>query len=146
MEFLTGLLLVLYIVRLSIKSHPNVAEAKLKISSTITSYEGINNCFVKTLTFSWRRPLSYRNQSIDLLRRWMDWFLYDNGLRHERVKNTLSNSNLLSYNHQGFCKHFLDVSALYFHQRQKLEQSLIFLFYQLLFHMSLCRKSSLVSS
>ena len=26
-------------------------------------------------------PLSYRNQSIDL-----DWFLYDNGLRHERVK------------------------------------------------------------
>ena len=29
---------------------------------------------------------SYRNQSIDLLRKWMDWFLYDNGLRHERVK------------------------------------------------------------
>ena len=28
------------------------------------------------LTLSWRRPLSYRNQSIDLL----------NGLRHERVK------------------------------------------------------------
>ena len=26
-------------------------------------------------------PLSYRNQS-----RSMDWFLYDNGLRHERVK------------------------------------------------------------
>ena len=44
---------------------------------------------------TWRRPLSYRNQSIDLLRKsmdWflydngMDWFLYDNGLRHERVK------------------------------------------------------------
>ena len=31
------------------------------------------------LTLSWRRPLSYRNQSID-------WFLYDNGLRHERAK------------------------------------------------------------
>ena len=30
------------------------------------------------LTLSWRRPLSYRNQS-------MDWFLYDNGFRHERV-------------------------------------------------------------
>ena len=38
------------------------------------------------LTLSWRRPLSYRNQSIDLLRKSMDWFLYDNGLRHERVK------------------------------------------------------------
>ena len=38
------------------------------------------------LTVSWRRPLSYRNQSINLLRKSMDWFLYDNGLRHERVK------------------------------------------------------------
>ena len=28
----------------------------------------------------------YRNQSIDLQSKSMDWFLYDNGLRHERVK------------------------------------------------------------
>ena len=35
------------------------------------------------LTLSWRRPLSYRNQSMDLLRKLMDWFLYDNGLHHE---------------------------------------------------------------
>ena len=41
------------------------------------------------LTFSWRRPLSYRYQFIDLLRKSMDWFLYDNGLRHERVKNSI---------------------------------------------------------
>ena len=40
----------------------------------------------KYFNLSWRRPLSYRNQSIDLLRKSMDWFLYDNGLRHERVK------------------------------------------------------------
>ena len=39
-----------------------------------------------TLTFSWRRPLLYRNQSIDLGSKSMDWFLYDNGLRHEGVK------------------------------------------------------------
>ena len=58
--------------------------------------------FGSSLTLSWRRPLSYRNQSIDLLHKSMDWFLYDNGLRHERVKcfcykmpNTLV---LLSYN------------------------------------------------
>ena len=38
------------------------------------------------LTLSWRKQLSYRNQSIDLLCKSMDWFLYDNGLRHERVK------------------------------------------------------------
>ena len=46
-----------------------------------------------SLTLSWRGPLSYRNQSIDLqsksidlLCKSMDWFLYDNGIRHERVK------------------------------------------------------------
>ena len=38
------------------------------------------------LTLSWRRPLSYRNQSIDLLRKSMEWFLYDRDLRQERVK------------------------------------------------------------
>ena len=31
--------------------------------------------------------LSYRNQSTDLLSKSMDWFLYDNGVRHERVKD-----------------------------------------------------------
>ena len=38
------------------------------------------------LTLSRRSPLSYRNQSIDLLYKSMDWFLYDNSLRLERVK------------------------------------------------------------
>ena len=38
---------------------------------------------ISKLTLSWRRPLSYRNQSTDLLRKSVDWFLYDNGLRHE---------------------------------------------------------------
>ena len=44
------------------------------------------SCCLSALTLSWRRPLSYRNQSIDLLWKSVDWFLYDNGLRHERVK------------------------------------------------------------
>ena len=39
------------------------------------------------LTLSWRRPLSYRTQSIVLVGKSMDWFLYDNGLRHEIVKS-----------------------------------------------------------
>ena len=42
-------------------------------------------CFL-SLTLSWRRPLSYKNQSIDLLCKSMDWFPYDNGARHESVK------------------------------------------------------------
>ena len=37
------------------------------------------------MSLSWRRPLSYRNQSIDLLDKSTDWSLYDNGPRHERV-------------------------------------------------------------
>ena len=32
-----------------------------------------------------RRSLSYRNQCIDLLCKWMEWFLYDRDLHHERV-------------------------------------------------------------
>ena len=34
--------------------------------------------WIRLLTFSWRRPsLSYRNQSIDLQSKSMDWFLYE---------------------------------------------------------------------
>ena len=36
-------------------------------------------------TLSWRKSLSYRNHSIDLLCKSMDWFLYDSDHRHERV-------------------------------------------------------------
>ena len=46
----------------------------------------------KVLTLSWRSPISYRNQSIDLLCKSMDWFLYDIGLRRERVKQIWSRS------------------------------------------------------
>ena len=47
------------------------------------------------LTRSWRRPLSYRNQSIDLHSRSMDWFPFDNGVHHERVKRALNTSLLM---------------------------------------------------
>ena len=40
------------------------------------------------LTLSWRRSLSYRNESIDFLSKSMNWFLYDRDLRHERVKKS----------------------------------------------------------
>ena len=40
-----------------------------------------------SLTLSWQRSLSYRNQSIDLHCKSMDWFLYDRDLRHERILN-----------------------------------------------------------
>ena len=43
-------------------------------------------CILTQSNLSWRRSLSYTNQSIDLQSKSMDWFLYDNGLCHERVK------------------------------------------------------------
>ena len=45
----------------------------------------INNFL--SLTLSWWRLLSDRNQSIDLHCKSMDWFLYDNNLCHERVNS-----------------------------------------------------------
>ena len=39
--------------------------------------------------------LSYANQFIDLLLKSMDWFLYDNGLRQERVKGLSFTKNCL---------------------------------------------------
>ena len=52
----------------------------------------INPKFKVTLTLSWWGPLSYRNQSIDLQSKSMDWFLYDKGLRHERVNGDKQSS------------------------------------------------------
>ena len=48
-------------------------------------FEKIPRVHFYGLTLSWRRPLSYRKQFIDLQSKSMDWFLYDNGLRHEKV-------------------------------------------------------------
>ena len=42
------------------------------------------------LTLSRQRSLSYRNQSTDLQSKSMDWFLYDNGPRLERIKKTFT--------------------------------------------------------
>ena len=49
---------------------------------------------MSVLTLSWRKPLSYRNQSIDLLYKSIDWFLCDNGPRHERVKTKVAHNKL----------------------------------------------------
>ena len=45
------------------------------------------------LILSRRTPISYRNQSIGLQSKSMDWFLYDIGLRHERVKGVTKSPN-----------------------------------------------------
>ena len=40
-------------------------------------------CVIQSLTLSWWRSLSHRNQSIDLLCKSMDWFRYNKDLHHE---------------------------------------------------------------
>ena len=49
----------------------------------------------KSLTLSWRRPLLYRNQSINLQSKSMDWFVYDNDLRNEII-NTRTHGTMLT--------------------------------------------------
>ena len=41
--------------------------------------------------FSWRRSLSYRNQSIDSLCKSIDWFLYDRDIRHPFLQTVFAN-------------------------------------------------------
>ena len=62
------------------------ASAYHSLSKCIMSQKIVQYNINAHLTLSWRRPLSYRNQSTDLRSKSMDWFLNDNGLRHERVK------------------------------------------------------------
>ena len=72
----------------------------------------------KTFALTWRRSLSYRNQSIDLLRRSMGWFLYDRVLRHELRRSSsiiLQNSALTSCKAEfAFCFLFLFLSGFSF--------------------------------
>ena len=50
-----------------------------------SSYRLLRLLISASLTLSWWRLLSYRNQSIDLQSKSMAWFLHDKGLRHERL-------------------------------------------------------------
>ena len=59
-----------------------------KRKSEVSNWKSIPVNYTKKtsfLTLSWRRPLSYRNESTDLQCKSVDWFLYDNSLRHEKV-------------------------------------------------------------
>ena len=61
----------------------------------------------KILTLSCRRPWSYRNQSIDLQSKSIDWFLYDNGLRYERVNDFNANTILAQLKNRSAMPYFI---------------------------------------
>ena len=77
----------------SVTKHIKGRESKIPIHPVRKNPKEMTaNCL---LTLSRRRPLSYRNQSTDLLCKSMDWFLYDNGLRLERVKSQFTHYPLV---------------------------------------------------
>ena len=55
--------------------------------------------FDTVLALSWRKYISYRNQSINLSSKSMKWFLYDIDLRHERVDYAFVSEDNFSVNH-----------------------------------------------
>ena len=55
------------------------------------------------LTLSRRRPLSYRKQPTDLQSQSMDWFLYDNGLRLERVNTSKPEKQRIAIQYYPIC-------------------------------------------
>ena len=61
-----------------------------------------NNMKILPLTLSWRKSLSYRNQSTDFYSKSIDWILYDRDLRHGRVKKMSSVSMNKSTNNSRF--------------------------------------------
>ena len=65
-----------------------ISHRQLKFHWSIAVISCCNYPYTDCLTLLWRRPLWYRNRSIDLLCKSMVWFLYDNGLRHEKVNTT----------------------------------------------------------
>ena len=60
---------------------------------SITDYPSKN----QILSLSWRRSLSYRNHSMDLHSKSINWFLYDRVLRHERVKTVIFFQQLMLF-------------------------------------------------
>ena len=61
--------------------------------NTLCSLGYFSNILLRNRTigknFLIKLALSYSNQFIDLQSKSMDWFLYDNSPRHERVKSNL---------------------------------------------------------
>ena len=51
----------------------------------------------RALSISWWMSLSYRNQSIDLQNKSMEWFLYDRDVPHERVNFSRDHCRRLCY-------------------------------------------------
>ena len=87
---------ILMLIKRSHKKIPFIMKRQLRVWSMYTwsILEQQDNSLMDGSTLSWWRSISYRNQSIDLQNKSMDWFLYDRDLRHEKIKRQLWNYKL----------------------------------------------------
>ena len=81
-------------VSISITYENSIFASKENADNTVSNlYNKKSQNISTSLTLSWRRSLTYRNQSINLQSKLLNWFLYDRELRHERVKGKYEKSN-----------------------------------------------------
>ena len=73
---------------IKLKEHAQKKKKKLLMIFIVSFKHDIS------ITLSWQRSLSYRNQSIDLLCKSIGWFLYDRDLRHEKVSKCFKKSTI----------------------------------------------------
>ena len=74
--------------------HENLIIYKSSVEN-MSGKSNISEFHCSSLTLSWRRPLSYRSQLIDLVCISMDWFLYD---RDPVTKELINRHNQSLYN------------------------------------------------
>ena len=93
-----------YKIQLNFKVRMFKSAIKAKKPNCLTQFRALQmDCdSALCLTLSWQRSLSYRTQSIDLLAKSVDWFLYDKSLRDERVRWN-SNNRTMNLPEQKFC-------------------------------------------
>ena len=85
----------------------------------------LNKIDGQSLTLSWRRSLSYGNQSIDLLCKSIDWFLFDNGLCMKELKKESLFTNFFVQHVLSVCTFILFTSTRF---TRFLEENFIVLF------------------
>ena len=79
----------------------NVSILNIVLSNIFSRQFCLQSIFLRILTVSLRRSLSYRNRFIDLQSKSMDWFLYDRDLRilqGQKSYKRIQNFNLLLKN------------------------------------------------
>ena len=82
-EHISHLFLVVLLLTLNRKMFAELPSTSSKSLTTVNSKFIFHG---QTLTLSCRRSLLYKNQSIYLQSKSIDWFVYYGDLRHERIK------------------------------------------------------------